>query len=204
MAALFPIFLKLENRRVLVVGAGNVGEAKIQGLLDSGAEIKVVSLRASGKVQEWASFGLINLKLRPFVPDDLQKIALAVIATSDSSLNQSIYAEAQKQGVLCNVVDVPHQCDFYYPAIVRRGDLRIAISTNGQSPFLAQRIRQELEQLYGPIYAEWVAELGAIRREVLQRALPPDTKRQILRSAASRQAFDARAVGASDAKGDAA
>lgn len=196
MAIPFPIFLKLEGRRVLVVGAGNVGEAKIASLLNSGAEIKVVSLHATEKVQEWAQLGLIELRLRPFWPEDLKDVLLAIIATSVQSLNESIYAEAQQRGVLCNVVDVPHQCDFFYPAIVKRGDLQIAISTNGQSPSLAQRIREELEQVYGPIYADWVAELGAIRREIRQKALPPDTKRQILKSAASRQAFDVRVAGA--------
>ena len=76
------------------------------------------------------------------------------------SLNELIYREAQRRGVLCNVVDVPEFCDFFYPAVVRRGDLQIAISTAGQSPSLAQKIRQQLERQFGPGYAEWVEQLG--------------------------------------------
>src|SRR3984885_5806516 len=148
MSALFPMFMKLEGKRCLVVGAGKVGEPKIAGLLDTGARLHVVALEASDSMREWAKAGKIMLELRAFSPEDLGGTFLAVVATASRSLNESIYREAQRQGVLCNVVDVPEYCDFYYPAVVRRGDLQIAISTNGQSPSLAQRLRQQLEQQF--------------------------------------------------------
>ena len=85
---------------------------------------------------------------------------LAVVATNSRSLNERVYREAQRRGVLCNVVDVPDLCDFFYPAVVRRGDLQIAVSTAGQSPSLAQKIRQQLEKQFGPGYAAWVTQLG--------------------------------------------
>jgi precorrin-2 dehydrogenase/sirohydrochlorin ferrochelatase len=93
--------------------------------------------------------------------------------------------------VLCNVVDVPELCDFFYPAVVKRGDLQIAISTSGQSPFLAQRLRMQLEKQFGPAYTEWVAELGATRREVLSSDLSREQKLELLKSLASHAAFEA-------------
>jgi precorrin-2 dehydrogenase / sirohydrochlorin ferrochelatase len=99
----------------------------------------VIALEAAEAVHEWAKAGKITLELRAFAPGDLDGAFLAVVATASPALNESIYREAQRRGVLCNVVDVPEFCDFYYPAVVRRGDLQIAISTSGQSPSLAQK-----------------------------------------------------------------
>jgi precorrin-2 dehydrogenase/sirohydrochlorin ferrochelatase len=192
MSSMFPMFVKLEGRPVLVVGAGRVGEGKIEGLLDTGARIRVVALKATDAVRGRAHRGEIELEERPFTPADLDGVFLAVVATSSRGLNEAVYREAQRRGVLCNVVDVPELCDFFYPAVVRRGDLQIAVSTSGQSPSLAQRIRQDLEQQFGPGFAEWVAELGATRREVLKSDLDPATKRELLQSLASRQAFEAK------------
>jgi precorrin-2 dehydrogenase/sirohydrochlorin ferrochelatase len=191
MSSLFPMFLKLEGKRCLVVGAGKVGEPKIVSLIEAGARLHVVALEASEGVREFAKEGKIALELRAFETNDLDDIFLAVIATSSRDLNESIYAEAQRRGILCNVVDVPDLCDFYYPAVVRRGDLQIAISTSGQSPSLAQKLRQQLERQFGPGYAEWVAELGATRKLVLASNLDAERKRELLLSLASREAFEA-------------
>ena len=191
MSALFPMFLKLAGRRCLVVGAGLVGEPKIASLIDTGASIEVIALQASAAVHDWAKAGKLTLALRAFSADDLNGVFLAVVATASRSLNSSIYYEAQRRGVLCNVVDDPEYCDFYYPAVVRRGDLQIAISTNGQSPSLSQRIRQQLEKQFGPAYAQWVAELGETRKRILASALDSQRKRQLLHSLASQEALEA-------------
>jgi precorrin-2 dehydrogenase / sirohydrochlorin ferrochelatase len=204
MPRFFPMFVKLEHRRVLVVGAGSVGESKISGLLDTGARIKVIAVHASSAVLEWARSALIEFEPRSFVTDDLKEVYLAVVATSSPILNELIYLEAQKRGILCNVVDVPLQCDFFYPAVVKRGDLQIAISTSGQSPSLAQRLRQRLEEQFDPAYGEWVAELGKTRREVLESNLAPEQKRELLKSLVSREAFQQILVRSALAKGDAA
>jgi len=188
---LFPMFLKLQGKPCLVVGAGNVGEPKIAGLLETGARIRVVALEATPNVQDWARAGRIELDLRPFSPGDLDHVFLAVVATSSGSLNERIYREAQARNVLCNVVDVPDLCDFFYPAVVRRGDLQIAVSTSGQSPSLAQKIRQQLEKQFGPGYAAWVAELGETRRLILASDLDQQRKLQLLHSLASREAAEA-------------
>lgn len=190
MTNLFPMFLKIEGRQVLVVGAGKVGEPKISGLLDTGARIRVVALDASPTVHEWARQGKIELALRAVTPEDLDGAFLAVVATLSRSLNESIYGEAQRRGVLCNVVDVPDLCDFFYPAIVRRGDLQIAVSTAGQSPSLAQKIRQQLEKQFGPAYATWVAELGETRKLILACDLDKERKLELLHSLASREAVE--------------
>jgi len=189
--SLFPMFLKLQGKRCLVVGAGNVGAPKIEGLLETGARIRVVALQASPAVREWARAGKIELELRAYTTEDLRDVFLAVVATSSRTLNERIYGEAQVRGVLCNVVDVPDLCDFYYPSVVRRGDLQIAVSTAGQSPSLAQKIRQQLEKQFGPGYASWVAELGATRKLILGSPLDKQQKLDLLHSLASREAVEA-------------
>ena len=191
MTNLFPMFLKLEGRQCLVVGAGKVGEPKIGGLLETGARIRVVALDASPTVREWARTGKIDLELRPFVADDLDSAFLAIVATNSRSLNERSYHEAQRRHVLCNVVDVPGLCDFFYPAVVRRGDLQIAVSTAGQSPSLAQKLRQQLEKQFGPGYGSWVAELGETRKLILASDLDKERKLDLLHSLASKEAFEA-------------
>lgn len=191
MTSLFPMFVKLEGRQVLVVGAGNVGEPKIAGLLETGVRIRVVALQASPAVREWAREGKIELELRAFAAADLAGTFLAVVATNSRTLNERVYREAQKRNVLCNVVDVPDLCDFFYPAVVRRGDLQIAVSTAGQSPSLAQKIRQQLDKQFGPGYAAWVAELGETRKLIFASDLDKERKLQLLHSLASREALEA-------------
>jgi len=185
------MFIKLTGRQCLVVGAGKVGEPKIGGLIDTGAQIRVVAIEATPTVREWARVGKIELELRAFSASDLDGAFLAIVATASRSLNELVYREAQRRGVLCNVVDVPEYCDFFYPAVVRRGDLQIAISTSGQSPSLAQRLRQQLERQFGPGYELWIAELGETRRLVLASELDRERKQELLHSLASREAFEA-------------
>jgi precorrin-2 dehydrogenase/sirohydrochlorin ferrochelatase len=188
---LFPMFMKLAGKQCLVVGAGKVGEPKIGGLIDTGALVQVVAMEASDKVRGWAEAGKIGLELRRFSAADLDGKFLAVAATASNSLNRLIYRQAQQRGVLCNVVDVPEYCDFFYPAVVRRGDLQIAISTAGQSPSLAQKLRQQLERQFGPEYAAWVEQLGETRRLILASDLDKERKLNLLHSLASREAFEA-------------
>jgi len=186
---MFPIFLKLDGRRVLVVGAGTVAEGKIRGLLQAGASIQVVAPEAVFQVQKWAWEGVVGWKARGFQPSDLDQVSLVIAATSSCELNAQVFKEAQARKVLCNAVDDPENCDFYYPAVVRRGDLQIAISTNGRSPALAQRLRQELEEQFGPEYEEWVEELGRARDQLTVQKLDTEPRRKLLHQLASREAF---------------
>jgi len=198
MSTLFPMFLKLDGKRCLVVGAGNVGAPKIMRLAETGARVQVVALQAREEIRELAREGKITLELRAFEANDLDGTILAVVATASPVVNHTIYLEAQRRGVLCNVVDVPELCDFYYPAVVQRGDLQIAISTNGQSPSLAQKLRQQLEKQFGAGYARWVAELGTTRKLVLGSSLNPERKNELLHSLASREAFEAALAAATE------
>jgi precorrin-2 dehydrogenase len=186
--SLFPMFVKLAGRACLVVGAGSVAEGKIRSLLDSGAVIGVVAPQANAAVAELARAGEISLQRREFEPADLDGMFLVVAATSSSSLNESVFREAQKRKVLCNAVDDPENCDFYYSANVRRGDLQIAVSTAGKSPALAQRLRQELEAQYGPEYAEFLEELGEARRRLFETKVDPEERRRLLHELAKGKA----------------
>ncbi len=187
---LFPMFLKLEGRSCLVVGAGAIGEPKIESLLTSGASVRVVAPDASSIVAEWARAAAIVWDAREFNSADLDGVFLVIAATSSRGVNGTIFREAQQRNILCNVVDDPEYCDFYYPAVVRRGDLQVAISTNGHSPALAQRIRRELEIQFGTEYGEWLTKLGRIRQQLFASEMNPDERRRVLHELASREGFE--------------
>jgi len=188
--SLFPIFLKLEGRRCLVVGAGTVAEQKILGLIEAEGNVQVVAPQATDLVREWADSGVIDWQARTFDVKDLEGKFLVIVATSARELNESIFREAQQRQILCNVVDDPPHCDFYYPSVVRRGDLQIAISTAGHSPALAQRLRRELELQFGPEYGEWLSQLGKARQDLFTSNIDPEERRRLLHRLASREAFE--------------
>src|SRR5437879_2183390 len=188
---LFPMFLKRSARPCLVLGAGTIAESKIAGLLEAGGGVVVVAPEGTPEVCSWAQSNSIEWHQRSFQPDDLTGMFLVVAATSSEELHQRIFEEATRRGVLCNIVDVPALCDFYYPSVVQRGDLQIAISTGGQSPALAQRLRKELEDQFGPEYEEWVAQLGEARDKLFSTKLDPEERKRLLHQDASDEAFKA-------------
>jgi precorrin-2 dehydrogenase/sirohydrochlorin ferrochelatase len=190
--SLFPMFLKLQGKRCLVVGAGKIGESKIRSLLVARAQVRVIAPKATPTVSAWARAGVLEWEVRPFQPEDLNSIFLVVGATSSIEVNDAVYREAQARHILCNIVDDPERCDFYYPSVVRRGDLQVAISTAGHSPALAQRLRREFEAQLAPVYAGWLEELGRTRKKLFARSIEPERRRTMLHSAASRQSFEAR------------
>jgi precorrin-2 dehydrogenase / sirohydrochlorin ferrochelatase len=177
---LFPIFLKLEGRRCLVVGGGQVGTQKIASLLDAGAEVIVVDPAPSIAVREFLG-ERVTWRQRPYLPSDLDGVWLVIAATSDEKVNCLIYDEAQRRGILANVVDVPPLCDFYYPAVVRRGALTVAVSSQGESPHLAQRVRDEISQLLPEELTEAVERIGNERRRILREHAPGENRMQLLR-----------------------
>jgi precorrin-2 dehydrogenase / sirohydrochlorin ferrochelatase len=187
---LFPMFLKLAARRCLVVGAGAVAESKIASLLEAGARMRVVAPEATQQIRSWAQSNSIEWQQRPFQPADLEGMFLVVAATSSTELHERIFEEATQRGVLCNIVDVPPLCDFYYPSVVQRGALQIAISTAGQSPALAQRLRKQLEDQFGPGYEEWLAQLGEARDKLYSTKMDPEERKRLLHEAASEEAFE--------------
>jgi siroheme synthase-like protein len=174
--SLLPIFLKLRGRRVLVVGGGNVAEAKIESLPLSEAEVHVVAPELNANVAELARTGKIAWRQKCFDPSDLDGMFLVIAATNVPEVNHLVYRLAEERSILCNAVDDPEYCHFYYGAVVRRGPLQIAISTDGLSPALAQRLRRELEQQFGPEYEPWLEYLGAMRDVI--RASTSDEQRR--------------------------
>lgn len=178
-ANLFPAFIKLSGRPCLVVGAGAIAEAKITSLLEADARVIVVAPDATRAARELAASSRIVWLPRVFSPSDLDGVFLVVAATSSNEVNRAVYLAAQSCGILCNSVDDPPNCDFYFPAVVRRGALQIAISTSGESPALAQRLRLEIEEGLDESFGEWVQLIGAARREI-RATLPESGERKRL------------------------
>lgn len=185
------MFLKLAARPCLVVGAGAIAESKIASLLEAGGRVRVVAPEATPQVRSWAQSNTIEWHQRPFQPHDLEGMFLVVAATSSTELHEQIFALATQRAVLCNIVDVPPLCDFYYPSVVQRGALQIAISTAGQSPALAQRLRKQLEDQFGPEYQEWLAQLGKAREKLYSTKIDPEERKRLLHEQASEEAFEA-------------
>jgi len=184
--SLFPIFLKLTGRPCVVVGAGNIAESKIQSLLLSEARVRVIALEALPSVQELAAAGEIVWEQRAYCDGDLDGAFLAVAGTATPEVNRAVYAEARAKDILCNAVDDPPFCDFYFPSVVKRGDLQIAISTAGESPALAMRLRKEINAALPADGGEWLMELGRLRREVLAMEPQSESRKALLHQLAER------------------
>ena len=166
---LFPIFLKLENLQTLLVGGGNVGLEKLEALLKNSpeAEITIVADLVREEVTELASrHKRVNINQRKFQMHDLEEKDVVVQATDDYSLHEQIKAETRKRRILTNVADTPELCDFYLGSVVRKGDLKIAISTNGKSPTMAKRLRQFFEEVFPDNMQEILLNLRSIREQL--------------------------------------
>jgi precorrin-2 dehydrogenase/sirohydrochlorin ferrochelatase len=182
---LFPIFLKLKNRRCLVVGAGKIAQGKAAGLLRSQACVVVVGPQATRWIQTKAGTGALTWHPRKFTAGDLKGVFLVVVATDSSSANEAVSRLCARRGILCNVVDDPEHCDFFYPSVVRRGPLQIAISTGGQSPSLAHRLRIELARQFGPEFGAWLKHVGRRRKQLLKQRMTTQERRASLQEIAS-------------------
>ncbi len=185
--SLFPIFVKLTGRRAVVVGAGNIAASKIVSLREAGALVTVIAPEALPEIQELAAAGEIEWLQRAYKNNDLDGVFIAVAGTATPEVNRAVFAEAQAREILCNAVDDPPFCDFYFPSIVKRGDLQIAISTAGESPALAMRLRKEINAALPADGAEWLMELGRLRREVLAMEPQSESRKALLHQLAERQ-----------------
>lgn len=164
----YPVFLKIKNRKCVVIGGGDVAERKVQSLVDSGAAVTVISPTLTAVLQELAGQGAIEVLQRNYEKGDLKGAFVAIAATDDVETNRQVFHEADEAGSLVNVVDDPENCNFIVPAVARRGDLMIAISTCGRSPALARWIRQEMEDEFLPDYEELLTLLSEIRTKLDQ------------------------------------
>jgi precorrin-2 dehydrogenase/sirohydrochlorin ferrochelatase len=184
---LFPIFLKIASRPCTVVGAGNLAESKIDSLRAAHAQVTVIAPQAGSRIVDLAEGGEIEWKQREYIDGDLTGQFLVVAATNQPAVNRAVYREAIEKDVLCNAVDDPPFCDFYFPSVVRRGDLQIAISTGGASPALAQRLRKEINAQLPLDAGEWLTDLGNLRREVTQMEPLNEERKWLLHQLAQRE-----------------
>ncbi len=164
----YPVFALIENLPCLVVGGGAVGERKIQDLLEAGARVTVVSRDLTPTLVELADQGKIRYLKDDFAPEHLEDMVLVVGATDDQEVNARVSAAAKARGIWVNIVDAPELCTFIVPAQVRRGPLTIAISTGGASPALARRLREDLEEFFGPEYGPYLDLLRGVREKMLE------------------------------------
>jgi precorrin-2 dehydrogenase/sirohydrochlorin ferrochelatase len=185
--SLFPMFLKLTARPCVVVGAGAIAEGKIASLLEAEAQVTVIAPEALPRVRAWADGGDITWVERGYRAGDLEGAFLAVAATATAEVNRAVFAEAAGRGVLINAVDDPPFCDFYFPSVVKRGELQIAISTAGESPALAQRLRKEINAALPLDTGEWLEELGRLRREITAVEPIGEPRKQLLHELAARE-----------------
>jgi precorrin-2 dehydrogenase/sirohydrochlorin ferrochelatase len=156
--------LKLSGRRCVVVGGGDIGLEKVEGLLACEGEVTLIAPDAIAALSELAAEGSIRWEQREYAgPEDLEGVFMVIAATNDTDVNIQIYDDAERRAMLVNVVDVPPLCNFILPAIIRTGPLAIAISTAGASPALAKRIRNEIAEEYGEPYARLAILLNEVR-----------------------------------------
>ena len=175
----YPVHIDINNRNVLVVGGGSVGTRKVKTLLDCGARVTVVSPEVSRQLRELAASGDIILAERSYQSEDLTGVFVVIGATDDETLNQQISSDADRLNTLCNIADRPEVCNFILPSIVQRDDLVITISTSGQSPALAKKLRKTLENQFGEEYGTLLQLMGAIRKKLLQQAHKPEAHKPL-------------------------
>ncbi len=165
----YPAFLDLRNKRCVVVGGGTVALRKVVMLLDHEARVTVISPHFCDELEKL--IGKVEIVRREYQSGDIEGAFLIVAATDDPATNERVAADADKRGILINVVDVPALSNFIVPSYFRRGDLTIAVSTGGKSPALARRIRTELEEEFGPEYADLLAVAEKVRLELKEREI---------------------------------
>jgi uroporphyrin-III C-methyltransferase / precorrin-2 dehydrogenase / sirohydrochlorin ferrochelatase len=187
---LLPIFLKLDGRAGLLVGAGTVALDKIGSLLKTGIHLRVIAPRAHEEVRRLAAEGKLDWIERSFQSSDLDGNFLVIAATDDPAVNAAVYQGALDRNILCNSVDDIPNCDFFFGSVVSRGDLQIAISTAGESPAFAQRLRREIDQQLPADLGPWLANLGQLRREVLATHPRSEERKLLLHELAHRQICD--------------
>ncbi|MGO9433326.1 MAG: siroheme synthase CysG [Terracidiphilus sp.] len=191
--SLLPIFLKLDGRSGLLVGAGSVALDKIGTLLRTGIRLRVIAPRADEAIRLLAAEGKLEWIERSFEPADLDGNFIVIAATDIPEVNAAVYQAALDRGIVCNSVDDIPNCDFFFGSVVSRGDLQIAISTAGESPAFAQRLRREIDEQLPADLGPWLAELGALRREILATLPRSEERKLLLHELAHRQICDSPA-----------
>ena len=186
----YPIFLELAGRRVVVVGAGAVAVRKAQVLLAAGARLVVVADKVSEAITALCAGSNAELIKSKYSKDYIAEAVLVIAATNKPQLNRQIYKDCQELEILCNVVDELALCDFFVPAVIRRGDLQIAIGTDGNCPAYAGHIRKKLEQTFTEKHGEFLAELEKLRGRIIEEIPDPAERKAILGKLVDDESFE--------------
>ncbi|MFH1984027.1 MAG: bifunctional precorrin-2 dehydrogenase/sirohydrochlorin ferrochelatase [Pseudomonadota bacterium] len=186
----YPVNLDIRDRSCLVVGGGGVGTRKVQGLLDCSARVTLISPEATETLKTIAADGRIIWHRRRFAPGDVTGHFLVIGATNDEPLNRQVHADANAHGLLCNIADRPEICNFILPAVIRRGDLSLAISTAGRSPAFAKHLRKTLAVQFGPEYETFLDLMGAVRKRLLAEDHAPEAHKPLFEALISSGLLD--------------
>jgi precorrin-2 dehydrogenase/sirohydrochlorin ferrochelatase len=188
--AKYPIFLELSGRRVVVVGGGTVALRKARALLEAGARLVVVAEEPGDALSALCTQHGASVIRSKYAKQYVAEAVLVIAATNDAKVNEQVYQDCQALEVLCNVVDDPKHCDFFVPAVVKRGDLQIAIGTEGNSPAYAGHLRQKLEAIFTEEHGRFVAELERIRREIIDTVPTPIDRKSLLGELVDDESFE--------------
>ncbi|MBU1259600.1 MAG: bifunctional precorrin-2 dehydrogenase/sirohydrochlorin ferrochelatase [Planctomycetes bacterium] len=186
----YPIFLNLESKRAVVIGAGSVAARKILGLLDAKARLVVVAEHIDDALKARCKNTDIEFVEAKYSNDHLVGATIAFAATNDRKINEQIYKDCQQLEVLCNVADEPDLCDFYVPAIIKRDSLQVAVCTEGNCPAYAGHLRRKLEEVITEDHGRFLTELEKLRQEVFNLVSNEDKRRTILGTLAGDEAFE--------------
>ena len=181
---MYPVLLKLKNKKVLVAGGGKVAERKVIRLLMAEADIVLTSPDVTDGLQKLMDEKKILYNKRKFIKGDLKNAFLVIAATNDKEVNHLIFRESEKNGILVNIADEPEYCNFYVPSIVDRGDLLVAVSTQGKSPAFARILRKKLEEYLPDELSKEVALLGELREK--EKNKNPEERKKIAKQYAQR------------------
>ncbi len=173
----YPIYLDIENRKVVIIGGGNVCARKAETMMKYGARVTVVSPEFTDEIEKWAAEGCLQLRRKMYDEPDLDGASIVIASTDDEGVNTRIAEDCRGRHIPVNVVDVTHLCEFIVPAIIERGSIQIAVSTGGRSPALARTLKEDLQRLVGPEYAEVNDALGSLR-DAAKAKLPTDADRK--------------------------
>lgn len=188
--AKYPIYLELSGRRTVVIGAGAVALRKVQALVEAGGRVTVVAEHIPASLNEAFLATRAEIIISSYSKNYLVGATLCIAATNDHPLNQRIYNDCQELEILCNVVDQPVLCDFFVPAVLKRGNLQIAISTEGGCPAYAGHVRKKLEAMFTDSHGQFVEELEKVRQYIITEISNPDQRKAVMGELASDESFD--------------
>ncbi|QOY54831.1 bifunctional precorrin-2 dehydrogenase/sirohydrochlorin ferrochelatase [Candidatus Sulfurimonas marisnigri] len=160
----FPAFLKLDNKKILIVGGGNIAYEKLERLLDFTSNISVISPKISEIMNKTIKEKTLHVENREYKTGDIKDFAIVIVAVDDISLQEKIFSESKKYKCLCNAVDSVDYCDFIFPSYIKQDDLTIAISTSGASPAMAKQLKSYIKNLLPSGLSDFLAQMKALRK----------------------------------------